>query len=80
MHIRLNEISVEDFLFNGNAKNINVSLKFHIKVPTQRSKSTLCKNKICIANPKSFLNQRSDFALKLNSSKSLLSFWSFLYT
>ena len=36
--ICLKGISEESFLFNGNVKIINASLKFLIKVPTKKSK------------------------------------------
>ena len=74
MIVYLRGISNEGFLFNGSVNVTNVSLKFLIKVPTQKAKFSLYKNQIFIANPKGFSNYRSDFASKLSSSKSSLQF------
>ena len=49
---------------------ISVSLTLLIKLPTQEAKSNFHKNRIYIADLKSFLNQRFDSASKLSSSKS----------
>ena len=69
MIICLKCIPEEGFLFNVNIRIINASVKFLIKVPTQKAK--FCKhlyiNQISQINFKSFSNQRYDTA-SLNSS------------
>ena len=70
-------ISEGRFLFN--VKIINASLKFLIKMPTQKAKflKNLCINEISQTNFKSFSNQHSDIASilsSLNSSLPLLSY------
>ena len=66
-------------MFNGNVKIINASLKFLIKVPTQRAKfcRKLYINQISQTNFKSFSNQRSDTTSILSSLNSLLPFFLF---
>ena len=67
------------FLFNFNVKIINASLKFLIKVPTQKAQfyKNLYINQISQTNFKSFSNQRSDTASILSSLNFSLPFFSF---
>ena len=63
-------------MFNVNVKIINASLKFVIKVPTQKAKfyKNLYVNQISQTNFKSFSNHRSDTASILSSLNSSLQF------
>ena len=63
-------------MFNINVKIINASLKFVIKVPTQKAKfyKNLYVNQIPQTNFKSFSNHRSDTASILSSLNSSLKF------
>ena len=74
MNICLNGILQEGFLFDGNVKIINASLKFLIKVATQKTKFNLYKNQFYIVDLKRFSNQRSDSASKLSFLNSFLPF------
>ena len=56
---------------------VNANLNFINQLPLQKSKSGLYKNLIDIANLTNFSNQCSDYALKFDSSESLLPFLSF---
>ena len=67
-------------MFNCNVKIINASLKFLIKVPTQKAKFSQKSlhnilDQIFQTNFKSFSNQRSDTASKLSSLNSYLPFF-----
>ena len=67
-------------MFNCNVKIINASLKFLIKVPTQKAKFSQKSlhnilDQIFQTNFKSFSNQRSDTASKLSSLNSCLHFF-----
>ena len=66
MNICFNGILQEGFLFDGNVKIINASLKFLITVATQKTKFNRYKNQIYIVDLKRFSNQRSDSASKLS--------------
>ena len=68
------------FHFGGNVKIINPTLRFLMKVLTQKIKINLYKNQIYKANLNSFSNQCSDSVSKLSSSKSPLPFCHILYT
>ena len=74
MNICLNGILQEGFLLDGNVKIINASLKFLIKVATQKTKFNLYKNQFYIVDLKRFSNQSSDSALKLSFLNSFLPF------
>ena len=60
-NIRQKNAAEERFLFNVNVKIINATLTLLLKVPTQKVRFSLHKNKISKTNFKSFPNQRSDF-------------------
>ena len=76
----LKGIPKEGFLFNSDIKIVNARLKFPTKKATEKVKFNFYKNDICMANLKSFSNQRSYSASKLSSWKSSLIFCLFSYT